>query len=147
MAELHESDLAEWFGGMKSRGSGNQSNSPMDGRQDHLNGIAWAWDGKSTRSKSIGVSLEMWEKAREQAHAERPMLALRFYGDDRLRDVLADLVTLDADDFRELLDLLGKLGRAKEIVRQVRDGEVTYSDRYGDDAVGILARELHEVLS
>lgn len=65
--------------------------------------MAFRWDGKATRSKSVSVSLAMWDKAVQQAHAERPLLALRFYFDDRLRGFL-DLMTIRGDDMVELLE-------------------------------------------
>lgn len=103
MADLHEKVLAEWFGGRPTRGSGNQWNGPMDGRQDRYRRcFAFAWDGKSTRGMSIGVGRRMWNKAVEQAGGERPMLALRFYDTDSLQ-VGLDLAVIDMDDFRELV--------------------------------------------
>jgi hypothetical protein len=64
--------------------------------------FAFAWDGKSTLGKSVGVSRVMWEKAKEQAGGERPALPLRFYDNERL-DVGEDLIVLGLDDFAELL--------------------------------------------
>ncbi len=57
----------------------------------------------STRAKSIGVTRAMWEKAKEQAGGERPLLPLRFYDTDKL-DVGLDLVVLSLDDFAEMLE-------------------------------------------
>lgn len=104
MSDKHEADLAEWFGGRVTPGSGNQFNRPMDGRQSHLNqSVAFAWDGKSTRGASISVTLPMWAKAIEQSHGERPLLPLRFYGDDRLTIIRADLAVINVHDLLELL--------------------------------------------
>lgn len=105
MGDEHEGFLVSLFGGRQSRGSGNQWRNPMDGRtsRKHLT-FAFAWDGKSTLAKSIGVSLAMWDKAREQAGGERPMLALRFYKDESLKEVYRDLVVVDAHVFAELLE-------------------------------------------
>jgi hypothetical protein len=75
----------------------------MDGRNNRLTvPYAFAWDGKSTLGRSIGVSLSMWDKAVEQAGGERPMLGLRFYANERL-DVLRDLVVVNAYDMSEML--------------------------------------------
>lgn len=82
MSDKHETDLAEMLDGRVMPGSGNQFNNPMDVRLDDL-GIAI--DGKSTRAKSISVTREMLNKAKEQAHGSRPIIALRYYDDDRLR--------------------------------------------------------------
>ena len=119
MAEKHEADLAESLGGRRTRGSGNQFNNPMDGRHDrYAMPVAFAWDGKSTRSASIGVSRAMGEKAVEQAHGERPMLALRFYTTDRL-DYDIDLVAVDRLDMSEMLTLIADQAR---IIEELRAG-------------------------
>jgi hypothetical protein len=75
----------------------------MDGRHNrYTSAFAFAWDGKSTRSNSISVSRKMIDKAVEQAGGERPMLALRWYFDDRLRK-FDDWFLIRADDFIEML--------------------------------------------
>ncbi len=103
MGEAHEEWLAELFGGRKTRASGNQWRDQMDGRTNrYLSNFAWAWDGKSTLSKSVSVSREMLKKAVEQAGAERPLIALRFYDDERLRNH-DDWIVVRADDFMELV--------------------------------------------
>lgn len=104
MGDLHEDFLHKLFGGRRARSSGNQFNDQMDGRLDRYEQThAYAWDGKSTLAKSTTVSREMWAKAIEQSHGERPMLALRFYDDERLT-VGLDLVVIDAHDMAELLE-------------------------------------------
>jgi hypothetical protein len=104
MSDKHEEYLAELFGGRRTRGSGNQFNNQMDGRTHRKDvEFAFAWDGKSTHGESVGVSREMWTKAVEQSHHERPMLALRWYDTDRL-DVGLDLVVITAEDMAELLE-------------------------------------------
>lgn len=109
MSDRHEAHLVEVLGGRANRGSGNQFNAPMDGRHDRREAsVAFAWDGKSSYYRSIGVSREMWEKAEEQAHGERPMLALRFYDTDRL-DVGLDLAVISLDDLAELLERSARL--------------------------------------
>ncbi len=106
MSDLHEGYLQQALGGRRTPGSGNQPANPMDGRHNRYEEtMAFAWDGKSTFAKSISVSLAMWEKAREQSLGERPMLALRFYSDDRLKNVKHDLVVIDMEDFLELLEI------------------------------------------
>lgn len=103
MSDAHEEYLTEQLGGHKAKGSGNQWHDPIDGRHNHLTTeYAFAWDGKSTLGKSIGVTREMWEKAVEQAGAERACLPIRFYADERLK-VDCDLVVLSLHDFTELL--------------------------------------------
>lgn len=106
MADCHEDFLAELFGGRRTRGSGNQWRDPIDGRNNRMTEqFAFAWDGKSTLGKSIGVSKAMWQKAVEQAGGERPMLGLRFYESERAtmenREGL-DLVVVSAYDLSEM---------------------------------------------
>lgn len=103
MGRAHEQFLATLLGGRRTRASGATWKDQMDGRHSREDlAFAFAWDGKSTRNRSIGVTRQMWDKAREQAGGERPLLALRWYTTDRL-DVGEDLVVLDAHDFVELL--------------------------------------------
>ncbi len=114
MSDAHEIALVETLGGRRTRGSGNQSHNPMDGRLNRYeDDLAFAWDGKSTLGKSIGVTREMWEKAEEQALGERPMLALRWYDTERLH-VGLDLVAISLDDFAELLDLAREAQAARD---------------------------------
>ena len=104
MGNRHEEWLAEVLGGRKTPGSGNQWRNPADGRQNrYVDSFAFAWDGKSTRSNSISITREMLSKIKEQADTERPMIALRFYDDDRLRS-FEDWIAIKADDFLELLE-------------------------------------------
>jgi hypothetical protein len=104
MAEAHEDYMAWLFDGHPAQGSGNQWQNPADGRTSRVHRrFAFAWDCKSTMFKSMTISLAMWDKIREQAGGERPMLPIRFYVDEKLR-VARDLVVLDAEDFAELLE-------------------------------------------
>ena len=113
LSDKHEKYLVEVLGGRMTRGSGNQWHNQMDGRHDHRREeMALAWDAKSTLGKSIGVSLEMWRKAQEQSHGERPCLPLRFYLNERLTEVV-DLVVLSLDDLVELLDRSRRLGESE----------------------------------
>lgn len=102
MGELHEIHLAEINRGRKSTSSGNQWDDPNDGRNHHDDPFAFSWDGKSTKGKSIGVSLEMLAKIREQAGPERPQLGLRWYGDEMLSSVLEDWIAIPDVDFEEM---------------------------------------------
>ena len=107
MGNAHEEYLVEVLGGRKTKSSGNQWQDPMDGRHSHYVDGDWsfAWDGKSTLGKSIGVSREMIEKAMEQAGSEIPLLALRFYRNESL-EVDHDWVAIEASVFKEMLELL-----------------------------------------
>lgn len=116
MGDLHEAHLAEVFGGRQARSSGNQPHDQMDGRHNRYDEIvAFAWDGKSTRTGTISVTAAMLQKAAEQAHGERPMLSLRWYGDDRLR-TCEDWHLIREDDLLELLDLAREVVRLRQAV-------------------------------
>lgn len=114
MSDAHETWLSSLLEGRMTKGSGNQWHNPMDGRHSSMHQhYAFAWDGKSTLGKSIGVSLNMWEKAREQASPEMPLLPLRFYATERL-DVALDLVVLKATTFADILADANAWQAAKE---------------------------------
>lgn len=104
MAQRHEQWLVTIFGGRQTRGSGNQWKDPLDGKQAHGSGeYVFAWDGKATLGKSLSVTKAMWEKICRQAKPyEIPIMPLRFYADERLTRVDADLVVVEA---RVLSDL------------------------------------------
>lgn len=104
MGDAHEEHLAEVYGGRQTRGSGNQPANPMDVRSHRYDEtVAFAIDGKSTRAASMSIPRTMLEKAREQAHGERPAIAVRFYDDDRLRSY-DDWLLVQEDDALELLE-------------------------------------------
>lgn len=104
LSDQHEIWLAELLGGRRTKGSGNQFNDQMDGKNDrHATPHPLAWDGKATRGKSVGLTRAMWEKAVEQSHGLTTVLALRWYSPgNSLRSGL-DLVVLEANDFAEIL--------------------------------------------
>jgi cell division protein ZapA (FtsZ GTPase activity inhibitor) len=102
MGELHEEYLAEINGGRKSKSSGNQWDDPGDGRNHHDDPFNFCWDGKSTLSKSLSVTLDMIGKIREQAGGERPELGLRWYGTGDLTKVLEDWIAVPGPDFQEM---------------------------------------------
>ncbi|THA72457.1 hypothetical protein E6R60_26355 [Streptomyces sp. A0642] len=120
MGDAHEKHVAEKLNMRQPRGSGNQWRDPMDGRHNRLD-TEWAFanDGKSTLKKSIGVSLDMWNKAVEQAGGERPLLTLRFYKDQRLTGVHADLAALDLDDFAEMRDAALRWEQARPLLESL----------------------------
>lgn len=107
MSTLHEQHLADLFDGRMTRGSGSSWVDQTDGKHriDSDRAYPFAWDGKSTLGKSIGVSLAMWTKLNEQTSPGKfPMLPLRFYADHRLQRVAADLVCIDATLMSEILE-------------------------------------------
>jgi hypothetical protein len=103
MSDRHEDHLAAVLDGRKTRGSGNQSRDQMDGKQSYREQhYTFTWDGKATLAKSISVTRQMWAKAKEQAHWAVPILPLRFYANERLTAVEADLVVIDLDTLAEI---------------------------------------------
>lgn len=103
MGRLHEEYLAQINDGKKTAASGSGWAEQADGRNHHDLPFAYRWDGKSTLGQSITVTLPMVEKILDQAHGERPQIGLRWYGDDRLKSVLADWVAVRAADWEETL--------------------------------------------
>jgi hypothetical protein len=131
MGDAHEEFLARLLQGRRSRGSGNQFNDQMDGRNDVHTPYRLAWDGKSTLGKSIGVTLEMWAKAAQQAGGEIPLLALRYYSNERLTAVGADLVALSIHDFVEILHA-ARQWQASQTPKDPTDAEVNLQDFLDD---------------
>lgn len=104
MSSRHESDLVAVLGGKGTLNSGATWRDPGDGHQTGVDQhYRFAWDGKSTLGASIGVSLEMWTKAVDQSRELDTLLPLRFYANERLTEVHADLVALDLDVFAQVL--------------------------------------------
>lgn len=115
MSDRHEEDLAETLGGKRTRNSGAVWSDQSDGH--HLQSEEYwrfAWDGKSTLGKSIGISREMVAKLREQSRGLLPLLPLRWYRDNRLTAVDIDLVALDLETFAEILSDANAWRRAKD---------------------------------
>lgn len=107
MSDKHEQFLADLFGEHSSimPNSGSGWAKQMDVRGKHREEeYAFAVDGKSTLRESITITLDMWEKAQEQAHNEIPALAFRWYGSYQL-DPTLDLIAVEAETFRALLEM------------------------------------------
>ncbi len=103
MSDRHEEHLADVLDGVKTKASGSTWADPSDGHQTASEGFwRFAWDGKSTLGKSIGVTREMWAKIEEQSRGLIPMVPLRWYGDQRLTRVDLDLVVIDLDTFAQM---------------------------------------------
>jgi hypothetical protein len=128
MGHAHEVYLAKLFGGRMSRGSGNQWREPADGRHNHHDPYALAWDGKSTEGRSISITRAMVEKIIEQAGGERPMLGLRFYANHAL-DVAHDWVAIRAVDLAEMREELLELRKDAEIAQEAIDPLNTVNTR------------------
>jgi len=142
MGELHEIHLAEVFGGTKTKASGSQWTDPADGANHHDDPYAFRWDGKSTRAKSLAITLAMIEKIAEQAGGERPAIGLRWYGNDALTDVLADWVAVRDVDWSELLDAARKWADVQAVIGGAADVADSISALRGqvDGAQAMAAR-------
>jgi hypothetical protein len=103
MGDAHEADIAEWIGGVRTKGSGNQWHNQMDAKNGLRTPFPLAADGKSTLGKSIGITRELWQKFREQTFGEIPAMFQRWYRSADLRTVELDLVTLEVGDFLRIL--------------------------------------------
>lgn len=126
MSDAHEADMAEWTGGRVQKGSGNQFHAQGDTKNgEYLTPYPITGDGKSTLGKSISITREMWKKIVEQTFGQTPMLFLRFYRDDRLRDVDLDLAVLDSRVFQ---DILTDARRWRKVEEEIGDEGVTEID-------------------
>lgn len=112
MSDRHEAFLARLFEGRVTKGSGSHWTDQMDGKQARDSShVVFVWDGKSTLGKGLTVTVEMWNKAIEQASVwEVPMLALRWYASERLDKVHLDLAVVEASVLAELQS------EAKEVI-------------------------------
>jgi hypothetical protein len=145
MSGPHEAYVAKVMGGRVAHGSGCTYRDQLDGRQSPLRWIRFAWDAKCTLGKSLSITLALWEKVVEQAHGDRPMMALRWYRSQRL-DPALDLGVVSLLDLSELCAEAGHSQAAQELLKMVQDGQVQYADQYGVSAVDRLAQDLLAVL-
>jgi hypothetical protein len=104
MAQAHERYLAQVIGGRVCRGSGNQFNNQMDVRNQPDLPFAIALDGKSTMGASITITLDMIQKAYDQAHELDAGFGLRWYHDETMRNA-TDWVAVPADVFERMLGM------------------------------------------
>lgn len=103
MGRRHVEHVAEVLGITPSAASGSKWQNPADGRSAHDIPYPIAVEGKSTRGKSLTVTLEMLAKLREQALGENPVLPLLWYGTDDLSVVTEDWAAVPLDFLGELL--------------------------------------------
>lgn len=129
MSDAQEEHIAEVFGVRRTRGSGNQWRDQMDDRSHRMDeAVAFAFDGKSTFAQSVGVKRSELDKATEQAHAERPVLAYRFYEDWTLKHFI-DWYLLREDDLLELVERSRTLSEVERIIKAA-EGSAQHSDAY-----------------
>jgi hypothetical protein len=103
MSSRHESDICDLLGGRVTKNSGATWAETMDVLMPEGDYYSFALDGKSTLSKSCSVGLAMWRKAVKQSGIRLTALPLRFYRDESLVQVEADLVVLSLKDFADLV--------------------------------------------
>ena len=103
MGRRHIEHVAEVLGIEPSAASGSKWQNPADGRSAHDLPYAIAVEGKSTRGKSLTITLEMIAKLREQALGENPVLPLLWWGTDDLSVVTEDWAAVPLAFLGELL--------------------------------------------
>lgn len=151
MSDAQEEHIAEVFGVRRTRGSGNQWRDQMDDRSHRMDeAVAFAFDGKSTFGQSVGVKRSELDKATEQAHAERPVMAYRFYEDWTLKHFI-DWYLLQENDLLELVERSRTLSAVEALVKEWAEGGnlmVTRAEHeYGrGDDLEIAVARLREVL-
>jgi hypothetical protein len=121
MSDAHEADIAEWTDGRQPKASGSQWHDPLDVKNDTRTAYPLGNDGKATLGKSLSITREMWRKLREECFGHIPTWWGRFYQDESLRTVHLDLVALEVDDFRRILQAARnweRLQRAQEELKE-----------------------------
>jgi hypothetical protein len=104
MGDAHEADIAEWIEGALQKASGSQWHRQGDAKNgEFMVPYPITADGKSTLGDSIGISRKMWGKLVGQTFNQNPAIFLRFYADEGLRKVEADLAVIRAGFFTEIL--------------------------------------------
>lgn len=104
MGDAHEVDIANWLEGALQKGSGNQWHRQGDTKNgEHLTPYPVTADGKSTLGESISITRKMWRKIMEQTFNQTPAIFLRWYRDERLREVDLDLAVVPADFLTDVL--------------------------------------------
>jgi len=140
MSDKHEAYLAEIFGGRKIKGSGSHWSDQGDVANNHDDPCAFRVDGKSTRGKSIAITDAMIGKIEEQAGAERPALAFRFYGNETLTQVKHDWVAYRAVDASELMTGAREAAILREQLKRAQEHE-----RVSDEHIEALREERDEL--
>jgi hypothetical protein len=114
MGRRHEEHTAKVLGGAKTGSSGNQWDDQLDGAHAHDLPFSFRWDNKSTKGKSLAITLEMIAKAVEQAQGDRPAIPLRWYANEKLTEVAADWIAVRDVDFSEVLEAARRCEEAEE---------------------------------
>lgn len=110
MSQLHEKFAAEVIDGTRSKASGAVWTHPADGRASRMtHEFGWANECKATLGKEITLTRLIVEKGIDQAGGERILFWLRWYEDESLQRVTYDLVSMEVENFRELLETITAL--------------------------------------
>lgn len=126
MADSHELWIGEQIKGHQPKGSGSQWHAQLDAKNGTKNTpFPIGADGKATLGKSLSITRDIWAKLREQCFGEIPTWWGRFYQDETLRTVDLDLVALEAEDFRQILEAARKWVEHEEQVSAIREKIVT----------------------
>jgi uncharacterized small protein (DUF1192 family) len=117
-SELYEEFLDRVLGGAKATHSGPHFANPTNGGQSHEADFVFAWSAAATRGNSITVSKAMWEKAREWAWGDRPLVALRFYDSETIGTCpRLDLAVISLLSLTEMVDRIAQLTAEVEAER------------------------------
>ncbi len=147
LSSAHEPHVADMMPtGRVARGSGCTYRDQGDGRQ-RAGSVRFAWDCKATLAKSISLRMADWEKIVEQAHGDRPMLALGMFDSERVDRLVLDLAVTSLADLSELSEHSQCRDEALALLARVSSCEVTYPDRYGDSGMDDLVADLTAVLN
>lgn len=109
MARRHEEHAAGVVGGTRNRGSGNQWQAQTDGGNAPDDRFGFRLECKATKGASLTITLAMIAKIKEQAQGHRWAIPLRWYANERLTSVAAELWAIEEADFSELLDAAREL--------------------------------------
>lgn len=150
MSQQHEETVESLLPDAKrTPGSGNQARAqcdlrqPLDGRR-----VAWAVECKATLAASFSVTRVVFDRLRRQAHHHRPMLAVRLYRDEYLREREAfDLAVLELNDAVDLTEIADCNDAVLKLIGRLNAGTVQYSDRDGMSSVERLAEDVARVLT
>lgn len=121
--DRHESEVAA----ILPRGNKTIASGAKYEKSDVVRLGSWGFliECKSTQGIGFRITKGLWKLARKRAYDRsidlRPALAVRFYGPTKTIDttpVIHDLVTLDLEDFIELINEIDSL---KEIVNGLRE--------------------------
>jgi hypothetical protein len=109
MSDSHEMWVKDQIQGGLTKGSGSQWHAQLDAKNGTRDiPFPIGAEAKATLGKSLSITRDLWDKIREQCFGEIPTWWGRFYRDENLHIVDLDLVAMEAEDFRKILDAARK---------------------------------------